>query len=456
MSNKIDIKQAKKELLLRKADCIRISNSCHEKQLAFVNDKNDRIAVLAGRRSGKSHGQAIRLLRTCRMNPGETVVAIALSRGKAWQIFGSALERIGELYDIKLQRKTIEGQLSIVTPWKSRIWIAGCDNKSEVEKFRGDRLAAAAIDEADSMRSYLGNLVEDAVGPALEDLGGWMCLSGTPGAIPEGYFYDATTGKLIDWSLHHFDVRNNTYMPNPFSILEKAQRRLPDATFKREWLGEWVRDDEALIFSFDAARNSCRNEQVQAQQTIIGIDLGYVDACAWVVLKYTPGDKYRYIVECKQEVGLTPSKSAAITEQLIRKYPGAILVADVGGLGKGYVTEWAYRYSIQVEAAQKQKKAGYIAMMSSDLLEGSLRVDPYSCASLLNEWEVLQWNEDRTNHDERCQNHLSDAALYAWRRASGKYQEEIEDTRTEDEKIKDKYIKDNTYSNRNKRHAKNY
>ena len=434
--------EAQKQLLLRRAEVATLAHGCHDKQLAFVRDKSDRIAVLAGRRSGKSHGVCVRLLRACRMHPGETVAAIALSRGKAWQIYGSALERIGRNLGIKLERKTIEGQLSIVTPWGSRIWIAGCANTAEVEKFRGDRLAAVAIDECDSMRAYLQPLVEDSVGPALEDLGGWLSLSGTPGAIPDGYFWQATTGQHIDWSVHRFDVRDNTYMPSPDDILAKAQRRLPDATYRREWLGEWVRDDDALIYHYDAQRNGCRVADVQAAHTVIGIDLGYVDSCAWVVLKYTPGDAHRYIVECKQEAGLPPSRAAAYTEQLMRKYPGAILVADVGGLGKGYATEWAYRYGIHVSAADKQGKAGYTSMMAGDLLNGSLKVDPYTCSELLNEWQLLQWNEDRTNHDERCANHLSDAALYAWRRATGQYSPVMVDNRTENQKVRDEFIRE--------------
>lgn len=432
--------EAQRELLLRRAECAAMAKGCHSKQLSFVQDKADRIAVLAGRRSGKSHGACVRLLRSCRMHPNETAVAIALSRGKAWQIYGSALERIAKSMGITLERKTIEGQLSMVTPWGSRIWIAGCANSSEVEKFRGDRLIAASIDECDSMRPYLQQLVEDSVGPALEDLGGWLSLSGTPGAIPEGYFWEATTGKQVDWSVHQFDVRDNSYMPNPENILEKARRRLPAATYQREWLGRWVRDHDALIYDYDANRNGCRTDQVQATHTVIGIDLGYVDACAWVVLKYTPGDAHRYIVECKQATELPPSRAAAYTEQLMRKYPGAALIADVGGLGKGYATEWAYRYGIHVTPAEKTSKAGFTSMMAGDLLSGSLKVDPYTCSELLNEWQLLQWNEDRTNHDDRCANHLSDAALYAWRRASGQYSPEVVDTRTENERVRDKFI----------------
>ena len=33
----------------------------------------------------------------------------------------------------------------------------------------------------------------------------------------------------------------------------------------------------------------------------------------------------------------------------------------------------------------------------------------------MDEWRLLQWDEDRPKEDDRFENHLSDAALYAWR-----------------------------------------
>jgi hypothetical protein len=38
------------------------------------------------------------------------------------------------------------------------------------------------------------------------------------------------------------------------------------------------------------------------------------------------------------------------------------------------------------------------------------------CADLIEEWSVLQWDEDRLAPDARYRQHASDAALYAWRR----------------------------------------
>ena len=51
--------------------------------------------------------------------------------------------------------------------------------------------------------------------------------------------------------------------------------------------------------------------------------------------------------------------------------------------------------------------------MNSDLHCGFIKV--YEGCELLDEWDLLQWDEDRKKEDSRFENHLSDACLYAWR-----------------------------------------
>ena len=51
--------------------------------------------------------------------------------------------------------------------------------------------------------------------------------------------------------------------------------------------------------------------------------------------------------------------------------------------------------------------------MNSDLASGYVLIDENS--ELLDEWRLLQWDDDRRKEDPRFENHLSDACLYAWR-----------------------------------------
>jgi hypothetical protein len=364
-------------------------------------------------------------------------VCVAVSAGKAVQIFWSAAKRLDRQMMLGLSLRVVNGQTYITTPWGNMIWLAGCSDKGDIEKFRGDRYCCAVVDEADSLRVYLRQLVEDAIGPALTDLGGWLGLSGTPGPIPSGYLYDATEGVLADWSVHRWTVADNPHMPDPQGILARAKRRLPEATFRREWMGEWCRDDDALVFPYDAAKNRLERS-IPGASTVIGVDLGFNDACAWVVMQYLRGHPQRDFVHVEKRTQCIPSAAAAHTERLRREYPGAVVVADTGGIGKGYVSEWTARFGIPVIPAVKQQKAGAIAMMRGDLLLGNLKVDPQKCEQLLDDWQVLQWNEDHTDFDERSSRaggghaDIAHAALYAWRFVSAPYRPEVEARATED------------------------
>ena len=50
--------------------------------------------------------------------------------------------------------------------------------------------------------------------------------------------------------------------------------------------------------------------------------------------------------------------------------------------------------------------------MNSDIKNGTIQVS--KGMELLKEWDKLQYNRSGTAEDRRYENHLSDAALYAW------------------------------------------
>jgi hypothetical protein len=78
-----------------------------------------------------------------------------------------------------------------------------------------------------------------------------------------------------------------------------------------------------------------------------------------------------------------------------------------------------------VDAAEKHNKIGYISLLNAELAKGRIQVLEGKCAHLLEEWQALAWNEDRTKESEGQDNHASDATLYAWRAASA-YSEQPE------------------------------
>jgi hypothetical protein len=412
------------ELLTRDKAVKRVLAALHPKQRAFAYDLARRIAAHCGRRSGKSHGIAGRFLITAIRNPGETSVFIAISAATANEIIGQAFRVLGRAIGWQPRQTSRNGQIYWEFPNGHRLWVAGCKNKSEAEKFRGFRYCGAAVDEADSMRSHLQYLCEDVLEPALMDLDGWLALTGTPGATPAGYFHDVTTGsnELQKWVTYHWTCLDNPFLPNAAAWLRRRQVELgmndTSPRYLREYLGQWVKDTDALVYAYDPTINQVNGEidlTLGEWRYIIGIDLGVDDATAFVVGAYLLGHPDLHIVESQSWTDLGPSSSYGRLMEWRHRYPGCRVVADTGGQGRAFTKEWADRFNLYVESAKTGPQLsvqGQVAFFNGLLRSGSIKVHQPACRSLTYEWSQLPWDDDRTHHQTGYPDHEADAARY--------------------------------------------
>lgn len=192
--------------------------------------------------------------------------------------------------------------------------------------------------------------------------------------------------------------------------------RLDSVTRQQLLDGIWIRDSAGLVYLFDEARNQ-GTPPSGLTHYIVGIDYGFTDATAFAVVGWRPQDPRVYIVRAYKRTGMTPSKAAEEAHALSAEFRPVRMVGDIGGLGKGYVEEARARFTLPIEAAEKNNKRGYIDLLNGDLERGRVVVDPAECGALLAEWSELPWNEDRSKEASSFANHCADAALYAWRAA---------------------------------------
>jgi hypothetical protein len=97
------------------------------------------------------------------------------------------------------------------------------------------------------------------------------------------------------------------------------------------------------------------------------------------------------------------------------------------------------RYQLPLEAAEKHGKAEFIEIMNSDFIQGKIKLVGEESAPLAEEYGGLIWDDDelpkRVEHSA-CQNHLTDAALYAWRYCyQYLFKERVKVIRTTEQKI---------------------
>ncbi len=402
-------------------------------QLAFIQDPSRTKAALCSRRAGKSYSACAYLLSEAEALPDCVCVYIALTRISARRILWAELKRFNNRFNLGIKFNNVD--LEAVLPNGSQIWLSGADNEDDIEKLRGSKYRLAVIDEAASFRPYISKLVEDVLEPAMIDQDGTICLIGTPGPIAAGYFFDVTTGrnpKRAAWPTHRWTLLDNPHIPDAAGYIERkvVKNRWPSdhPTLLREWRGQWVRDEDSLVYKYLPERNGGRAPALPDLEYVLGMDFGFEDSTAWVVLAHSPAAPDAWVVESFKKKHCTPSRVAEITKELARRYPFTVMVGDSGGFGKGYVEEMRLEHGLPVKPAKKTQKRAYIEYLNGSLLSGTLKIDPEPNQALVEELQLLQWaDEDHLAVDEeKFDDHLCDALLYGWRACKAYLYEEQE------------------------------
>jgi hypothetical protein len=405
-------------------------------QRAFVGDQAPRVAALCSRRAGKSHALAAWYLLGGLLEPGGLSLYVTRTASLAREVlWDGALASLGRgVCELELR----QGQYYAALRNGHRIWLGGCSDRTEVDRYRGPRYRRAAVDEAQSL-PWLAELLEEAVEPALLDHRGQLRLTGTPGPIPAGPYYDATSGGG-GWSVHHWTMRQNTHLGDVEDWLQRlrSERGWTDRTprYRREYLGEWVLDAESLVYPYHPSRNQWLDDLPPGTvRTALGVDLGSTGTSAIVVVSTVVGLPDVYVRSAETRTGLSVSQLAVWVQSQAREWSATRVVVDAGGLGGAYVDELRSRYGVQAEAAEKTAKSAAIAGLSGDLTSGVLRVDPRRCRPLIEEWAGLVWDDvasaraGRPVYSDRLPDHASDACLYAWRAVRPLYRPEREPPR---------------------------
>lgn len=399
-----------------------VDKFCFKEQLDFINDPARFKTAVCSRRSGKTISCAADLVRTALANPKRICVYITLSRLNAKRIIWSELIAINKLFD--LGGKVNDTELSITFPNASIIYCTGAKDASEVEKLRGLPIALCYIDECQSFRSYIQTLVDDVISKALFDYNGTLCLIGTPGPVPVGYFYECSQSKT--WAHHAWTMFENPHLEKKSGktvqalVDEDIARKgvtIDDPTIQRECFGKWAHDPNALVFRFDRQKNSYQALPALAGRWhyIIGIDIGFDDADAIAVIAWNEKENKAYLV--REDV----EKKQGITE-LVNKVAGLIdfydpmkVVMDTGGLGKKIAEEIRKRYGIPIQAAEKSRKFEYIELLNDAMRTGRFFAEPAS--RFAQDCMLVEWDRDSSQPkvSDRFHSDITDAVLYAFR-----------------------------------------
>lgn len=408
-------------------------------QRAFVEDTAHWVLAWCSRRAGKSWGVATKMLKVAFDYPGSTVLYVTNTRRQAKRIMWD-LTLIPMMRSLGIDYHPNQNELQITLANGSRILLGGANDASEIETYRGIKTPLVVIDEAQSFRSYLFTLIDEILDPATLDYDGQVYMTGTPNAACFGYFHDACHGleDAEGWSKHSWTLLQNPHLKNPTEFLRRKREtqnlREDSPRYRREYMGEWVRDAEGMVFRIDNENIIQSVPEWDDASYVLGMDLGFVDETAFVVIAYSIRAGKLCVVDSWSRTGMTPSDVAEEVTDLQERYEFEAMVADTGGLGKAYAEEMIQRWALPIEAAEKRQKAAAIEMLNADLDSRAMLLCEPTNTALIHDARRLQWNYDklardkakwgglkdrqRLEIDDRTPDHLTDAWLYAYRRCA--------------------------------------
>ena len=412
----------------------KLSTFLFDKQLKFVEDPRPFKVAVCSRRAGKTVACAAHLIDIAINNPDAVCLYITLSRNNAKKLIWRELQKIVKRHMLVVTEDATELSMSFENG--AIIYCSGAKDASEIEKFRGLAIKIVYVDECQSFRPYIQELIDDVLSPALMDYAGTLCLIGTPGPIPAGYFAEVS-GEVPDkiamaesWSKHGW-----TYFDNPFitqksgkthqELLDRELRRrgvdVLDPSIQREWYGKWVLDSNSLWIRYKSSINHFQelpSIYPHKWNHIMGIDLGYEDADAIAVLAWCEQDKSTYLVDEKIVTKQGITELVEQIQELNKKYDCSKMVIDEGGLGKKLAEEMRRRHHIPVQAADKARKQENVEFLNDHLRTGKFKAKSgsrFAQDSMLVEIDRDKSTPDKIRISDKYHSDIIDAVLYAFK-----------------------------------------
>lgn len=435
----------RKELERRKqpvdSAIVKLRKVSSDLQWKFVTDPSRFKLIRASRQSGKTYADAIHFIYTCLTHPNSPTLYLGLTRESAkeaiWLTLITILETLG------IQHSPTESALRIKFPNGSFIQLFGADTGNIRNRLRGRKFKLVVADEM-GFFSEADDLIKSLL-PTLSILQGSLAMTSSPGLKLSGLFYEADQGReKAAWSRYQWNLYDNPSMQGPATdpkYKNRADEELDticrlqfggnrnNPTFRREFLGEWVRDATTLIYPYEAHNTIPEEIKVTEPQYGIGVNLSNISTSAICVVKFSPYSRDIQVIDTWKETGLMIDEIAQVLKNKIAQY-GPVVIIGV----EAVVEELSRRYEIQVQAADMSEKTWYQRVVANDLVAGFIRIVSGQNNYLLDEWASI--TKDKDGHEIKGpDNQAADAFLFIYQRVYNTYLKHATPKLTEEQKM---------------------
>jgi len=313
---------------------------------------------------------------------GYTTDTAEHAKGLAWTPLTETLDSIEVPYTAHEQTMDID----IHTPTGDRtISLFGCDDEIKAKKARGYQFWKYVVDEGQSIREdSFRSLLQSHVSAGLGAWNGELCILGTPGVIKQGFYSDIWhRSEEMGYTRFRWTHDDNVAFPRWRGDADWQKRKdewilgarlgRTEAVWRREYLGEWVSDDEAFLY-YLSAKNLLTRTDFSGLPCVLAVDLGWNDKCAFVVLACDKRTGEVFVIHYEQHSHMVLDALSATVKQISEIHRPMRIVMDSAGAGKiiqqSMTNQVANRFGLSIKPAKKSDKAVHVALLRNIMERG--------------------------------------------------------------------------------------
>lgn len=301
-----------------------------------------------------------------------------------------------------------------------------------IELSNGSSIRMGSVNQVDSCvgRSYALIIFDEAaltpkgkdafniaLRPTLDKFGSKAIFISTPRG--RNWFYEfylrGFSEEYSEWATIHSD-----YLENPRVIerdITEARLTMSKAEFAQEYMAEFSELQGAIYSLNPECIVSGLSLEPSQYDVIIGVDVGFRDPTAAVVIYVDLNDHKAYIVDEYSEAGKTSAQYAEAIKKLDEKHKADFIFVDSANVQMRY--DWAQEYDISTRPAKKSVTDG-ISYVASFIDNDNLFISA-ECLGVIEAIHNYQWKDSTNTNLEFTKelplhnkySHYNDAIRYA-------------------------------------------
>lgn len=386
-----------------------IWDTINEPQIALINAVNSPkyrfICAALARRLGKTYIANV-IAQLVTLIPGSNVLIISPNYNLS-SISFELQRRLIKHFDLEIARDNLKDKIIELSNGST----IRMGSLSTVDSCVGRSYDLIIFDEA-ALGSDGEAAFNVALRPTLDKPGAKAIFISTPRGKANWFsrFFDrGFSPDFPEWCSLTADWTENPRMSA--ADVEEAKKSMSKAEFEQEYMasfttfeGQIYRLEESLV---------CDYEPRDGDEFIGGIDVGYKDPTAFVVVAYSSSTDTYHIVDEYLKAEATTDIHAQRFQELITKW--GIDPIFIDSAAPQFASDLAYLYDIATIKAKKDVLPG-IAYVQSIVEQGRLKVSPH-CVNTLEMFSQYRWDtketltKEKPLHDQYS--HMADAIRYA-------------------------------------------